>query len=39
MFCIPLSERYTGCDIFKTVNNYFAALLEQIALASAQAQQ
>jgi hypothetical protein len=25
MFCIPLSERCTGSDIFKAVNDYFTA--------------
>jgi hypothetical protein len=25
MFCLPLSEIYTGSDIFKTVNDYFTA--------------
>jgi hypothetical protein len=25
MFCLPLSERCTGTDIFKAVNDYFTA--------------
>jgi hypothetical protein len=41
MFCLPLSERCTGSDIFKAVNDYFTAeiFLGQTASVSVQTEQ
>jgi hypothetical protein len=41
MFCLPLSDRRTGSDVFKAVNDYFTAELQtgQTASASVQTEQ